>query len=56
MARFCKCPNCGALHAIERTASDRDEVRLAPCQTCRVNGELSRLAWEAPRRNRYRRH
>jgi hypothetical protein len=56
MARFCKCPNCGALHAIERTASDRDEVRLAPCRTCRVNGELSRLAWEAPRRNRYRRH
>lgn len=56
MARFCKCPNCGALHAIERTASDRDEVRLAPCRTCRVNGELSRLAWEAPRRNKYRRH
>ena len=56
MARFCKCPNCGALHAIERTASDRDEVRLAHCRTCRVNGELSRLAWEAPRRNRYRRH
>ena len=56
MARFCKCPNYGALHAIERTASDRDEVRLAPCRTCRVNGELSRLAWEAPRRNKYRRH
>ena len=34
----------------------REEVRNLPCLTCRVNGELSRLAWEAPRRNKYRRH
>lgn len=56
MARFCKCPNCGAIHSVERTPSDREEVRNLPCLTCRVNGELSRLAWEAPRRNKYRRH
>lgn len=40
---------------LEGTQADRDEVRLAPCRTCRVNGELDRLAWEAPRRNKYRR-
>lgn len=53
---YSKCPNCGAIHSVERTPSDREEVRDPPCLTCRVNGELSRLAWEAPRRNKYRRH
>lgn len=53
---YSKCPNCGAIHSVERTPSDRKEVRNLPCLTCRVNGELSRLAWEAPRRNKYRRH
>ena len=52
---YSKCPNCGTLHAIGRGRSDRDEVRNVPCRTCRVKGGLSWLAWEAPRRNKYRR-
>lgn len=30
-------------------------TKYVPCRSCKVNGELARLAWEAPRRNRYRR-
>lgn len=52
---YSKCPNCGTLHTIGRGRSDRDEVRNVPCRTCRVKGGLSWLAWEAPRRNKYRR-
>lgn len=49
------CPNCGAIHIENNTSDKRQSAKYVPCRTCRVNGELARLAWEAPRRNRYRR-
>lgn len=50
------CPNCGAVHAVNDTSDKRQSTKYyIPCRSCKVNGELARLAWEAPRRNRYRR-
>ena len=46
--RYAKCPSCGDLHPVRDT-----RARLAPCPRCAIRGHLSRLAWEAPRRNRY---
>ena len=52
--RYAKCPNCGAVHAVNDTPDNRQSTKYVPCRSCKVNGELERLAWEAPRRNRYR--
>lgn len=52
---YSKCPNCGAIHPVKNAPAKNRSTMFVPCRTCRVNGELSRLAWEAPRRNRYRR-
>lgn len=52
--RYAKCPSCGVLHPVPDTHT-HTHTHLAPCPRCAIRGHLSRLAWEAPRRNRYNR-
>ena len=42
---YSKCPNCGAIHSVERMPSDREEVRNLPCLTCRVRSDYARYGF-----------
>lgn len=54
---FTKCPSCGVLFHIttndDTTFRAGEPPRSLPCPRCATAGNLSRLAWEAPRSNNY---